>query len=340
MQAALRLRGHDPVVYHAGMDEAERHRAQDRFMAEPVGGGGGHQRLRDGHRQAGHPLRHPRQHPPRGGGLLPGGGARRPRREAGARAAPLQPRRRLHPGAAHREQPPVRGGHRRRVERAPDGRRSSPAGSRRWPAAVGASEFEVSAALRILEREGLLEMQAPGGGAHGIRLLDGKVGRPVPLGERRCSRRCGPSPARAGRCPSSSGRSQRGSGLEDKDAAAGALGAGAGAGHLGAEALRRPRHPAAAAGAVPRAGPLAGAGAPPGAPGAAPPPADDGLRLRQDVPARLRAATTSARTRATSSATAATSARASGRRSSLYRRGRARSQGASTSPRSASPRAR
>ncbi|HET9036593.1 MAG TPA: RecQ family ATP-dependent DNA helicase, partial [Myxococcaceae bacterium] len=35
MQAALRLRGHDPVVYHAGMDEAERHRAQDRFMSDP-----------------------------------------------------------------------------------------------------------------------------------------------------------------------------------------------------------------------------------------------------------------------------------------------------------------
>src|SRR5262249_59403469 len=35
MQAALRLRGHDPVVYHAGMEEAERHAAQDRFMSDP-----------------------------------------------------------------------------------------------------------------------------------------------------------------------------------------------------------------------------------------------------------------------------------------------------------------
>ncbi|MGZ6080896.1 MAG: RecQ family ATP-dependent DNA helicase, partial [Myxococcaceae bacterium] len=35
MQGALRLRGHDPVVYHAGMDEAERHKAQDRFMGDP-----------------------------------------------------------------------------------------------------------------------------------------------------------------------------------------------------------------------------------------------------------------------------------------------------------------
>jgi len=39
-------------------------------------------------------------------------------------------------------------------------------------AAVGASEFEISAALRILEREGLIELQAPGAGAYTIKVLD------------------------------------------------------------------------------------------------------------------------------------------------------------------------
>jgi len=41
--------------------------------------------------------------------------------------------------------------------------------------AVGASEFEVSASLRILEREGLIEMQAPGAGAYSIKVLDPKA---------------------------------------------------------------------------------------------------------------------------------------------------------------------
>src|SRR5262249_9079384 len=40
--------------------------------------------------------------------------------------------------------------------------------------AVGASEFEISAALRILEREGLIEMQAPGAGAHAIKILESR----------------------------------------------------------------------------------------------------------------------------------------------------------------------
>ena len=133
MQAALRTRGQDPVVYHAGMDEADRRRGAGALHERPGGGGGGHQRLRHGHRQARHPLRHPRQHPPGGRGLLPGGGPRRPRREARPRAAPLQPRRRLHPGAAHREQPPLArrwwptcGASFRHA-------RSSPGGRRRWP---------------------------------------------------------------------------------------------------------------------------------------------------------------------------------------------------------------
>ena len=39
-------------------------------------------------------------------------------------------------------------------------------------AAVGCSEFEISAALRILERAGLVELQAPGQGAHTIQVLD------------------------------------------------------------------------------------------------------------------------------------------------------------------------
>src|SRR5262249_42728224 len=38
-------------------------------------------------------------------------------------------------------------------------------------AAVGCSEFEISAALRILEREGVVELQAPGQGAHTLKVL-------------------------------------------------------------------------------------------------------------------------------------------------------------------------
>ena len=33
MHAALKLRGHEPVLYHAGMEEEDRRRAQDRFMS-------------------------------------------------------------------------------------------------------------------------------------------------------------------------------------------------------------------------------------------------------------------------------------------------------------------
>src|SRR5262249_26899721 len=38
MQAALRLRGQDPVLYHAGMDEADRRSAQEKFMSDPAAG--------------------------------------------------------------------------------------------------------------------------------------------------------------------------------------------------------------------------------------------------------------------------------------------------------------
>ena len=36
MQAALQLRGQDPVLYHAGMDEADRRAAQEKFMSDPA----------------------------------------------------------------------------------------------------------------------------------------------------------------------------------------------------------------------------------------------------------------------------------------------------------------
>jgi len=35
MHAALKQRGHEPVLYHAGMEEEDRRRAQDRFMSSP-----------------------------------------------------------------------------------------------------------------------------------------------------------------------------------------------------------------------------------------------------------------------------------------------------------------
>ena len=57
-----------------------------RFMAGDAPRHGRDQRLRHGHRQAGHPLRHPLPAARQPGGVLPGGRPRRPRRRA-ARAA-------------------------------------------------------------------------------------------------------------------------------------------------------------------------------------------------------------------------------------------------------------
>ena len=56
------------------------------------------QRVRPRHRQAGHPLRHPLPHARLARGVRPGGGARGPRRQAGALRAAVPARRRRDPG--------------------------------------------------------------------------------------------------------------------------------------------------------------------------------------------------------------------------------------------------
>ena len=69
----------------------------------PDGDRGGNHRLRHGDRQGQCPLRGALHPAGQSGGVLPGGGPGRARREALAMPAPLQPRRPLDPGVLHRE---------------------------------------------------------------------------------------------------------------------------------------------------------------------------------------------------------------------------------------------
>ena len=74
-----------------------REKAQDVFMAGELDVDRRDQRVRHGRRQERHPARRPRRHPAQPRGVLPGGRARRPRRQAHALRAAVQPRR--HPAA-------------------------------------------------------------------------------------------------------------------------------------------------------------------------------------------------------------------------------------------------
>ncbi len=171
MQGALRLRGHDPVVYHAGMDEAERHKAQDRFMGDPSAVAVATNAFGMGidkpdirfviHANIPRAVEAYYQEVGRAG---------RDGKPATAlllfNHADVFTQERLiesnHPSEAVIAD----------VWNVLQTAEVFARGQQALANAVGASEFEVSAALRILEREGLLEVQAPGAGAYGIRVLD------------------------------------------------------------------------------------------------------------------------------------------------------------------------
>ena len=129
-------------------------------------------------------------------------------------------------------------------------RRSSPGGRRRWRRRWGRASSRSRPRCGSSSARGCVEMQAPGGG----RLRHQGAGRR----RRTLHSRSAKALARgaAGGCAGAGGTlsvqlralSAR-VGAAGQGPAAGALGAGAGEGDLGAEALRRPGHPGAAAGA-------------------------------------------------------------------------------------------
>ena len=84
----LRERGIRAAAYHAGLEPRERTRDPGRVLARRRRRGGGDDRVRHGHRQVEHPLRHPPRHAAVDRGLLPGDRARRPRRR-GERLRPV-----------------------------------------------------------------------------------------------------------------------------------------------------------------------------------------------------------------------------------------------------------
>ncbi len=79
------------VGYHAGLADADRKRVQEAFMTRRGAGGGGDQRLRDGHRQARRAAGGALQHARHAGGLLPGGRPRRARRRRPPTASSCTP---------------------------------------------------------------------------------------------------------------------------------------------------------------------------------------------------------------------------------------------------------
>ena len=171
MQAALRLRGHDPVVYHAGMDEAERHRAQDRFMADPSA-------VAVATNAFGMGIDKPdirfviHANIPRAVEAYYQEVGRAGRDGKPAHALLL-----FNHADVFTQERLIESNHPSEAVIADVWNVLQTAevfarGQEALASAVGASEFEISAALRILEREGLVEMQAPGAGAYAIRVLE------------------------------------------------------------------------------------------------------------------------------------------------------------------------
>ena len=163
------------------------------------------ERVRHGRRQERHPARRPRRHPAQPRGVLPGGRPRRARRQAHALRAAVQPRRHPAAGVPDRRVVSVGRGAARAVEAAarPAGarqaRRATTTSSRRGckPHLPGepSSDAAIGAALRILERHGMLRAR------------------------RRAARRDAARPERGRSRRSTSSRSQRRAEIERGEAA-------------------------------------------------------------------------------------------------------------------------
>jgi len=171
MQGALRLRGHDPVVYHAGMDDAERHKAQDRFMADPSA-------VAVATNAFGMGIDKPdirfviHANIPRAVEAYYQEVGRAGRDGKPAHALLL-----FNHADVFTQERLIESNHPSEAVIADlwnvlQTDEVFARGQEALATAVGASEFEVSAALRILEREGLVELQAPGAGAYAIKLLE------------------------------------------------------------------------------------------------------------------------------------------------------------------------
>jgi ATP-dependent DNA helicase RecQ len=169
MHAALRLRGHEPVLYHAGMEEIDRRRAQERFMSS-----------RDGVAIAtnafGMGIDKPdirfviHAHIPRAVEAYYQEIGRAGRDGEPAHALLL-----FNHADVFTQERMIEGNHPSEavisdVWNALVAAGGFERGLHALAQGVGASEFEVSAALRILEREGLLERKEAGEGAWRLRL--------------------------------------------------------------------------------------------------------------------------------------------------------------------------
>ena len=223
------------------------------FMASRGRGGGRHQRLRHGHRQAGHPLRRPRQHPQAVEAYY---------QEIGRAGRDGQPAHAVllfnHADVFTQErlirgQPPLRGGLRRRVERARAARTASTGAAR----AGGAGRR-----ARVRGLRGAADPRAGGARSSARGRGEGTYGhharwrrRPPSLHARIAQ---GAARGAAGGVPGGgetpravapgTGPARAGSGRRTCGRRSGCWSR---RGDLGAEAVRRPRHPRAAAGAVP-----------------------------------------------------------------------------------------
>jgi len=171
MHSALRLRGHEPVLYHAGMEEADRRRAQERFMSSKEAVAIATNAFGMGIDKA--DIRFViHAHIPRAVEAYYQEIGRAGRDGAAAEAVLL-----FNHADVYTQERMIEGNHPSEAVVADVWNALVAAGDyergiQPLADAVGASEFEVSAALRILEREGLLERRDPSAGKWSLRLRE------------------------------------------------------------------------------------------------------------------------------------------------------------------------
>ncbi len=181
MHAALKQRGHTPVLYHAGMEEDDRRRAQDAFMSSPNA-------VAIATNAFGMGIDKPdirfviHAHIPRAVEAYYQEIGRAGRDSGPAHALLL-----FNHADVFTQERMIEGNHPSEavisdVWNALVAAGGFERGLQALAGAVGASEFEVSAALRILEREGLLERKDASEGAWRVRRLEAvpeRLGKPA-----------------------------------------------------------------------------------------------------------------------------------------------------------------